>query len=400
MKCTSLGLILCVNLGVSGVLACSADESTQGSVIERGSSGSSTLNSNAVGTTTQTSSGGSGSGIGNTGLIIGGTGDGTGGTGVEACATQTTMTELLPVYLVFGFDRSGSMGKGDEDWHDQSLKWDPVSAATKAFFADPASQGLSAALKFFPHASGEDERCDTTNYEVPDVPMTALPSSVFATALDVVPTEDWIGGTPTLEAMQGMLAYIDAQSVSAPGRYAIVLVTDGYPQDCPDSSIDSVATLAESVALTIPTYVIGVANPPIDGAPDTVSNLSQIAAAGGTEQAYLIDTGNPEQTAADFAGAIEAIRSAAISCDVAIPEPPADRSFDKEAVSVNYSLSSGGNTQLSYDPACSGQTWHYDDPTTPTRIELCPEACATVQSDSAATLSVDFACEPQFDIPE
>src|SRR5690606_14699755 len=156
----------------------------------------------------------------------------------------------------------------------------------------------------------------------------------FEPALNAIPEEDWIGGTPTLAVLSGLITYVEAERASRPGRYAIVLVTDGYPQDCDDSSIESVAELAASVADTIPTYVIGVANPPFDDAPDTVTNLAAVAEAGATGQAFLIDTGDPTQTAEDFRAAIDEIRGAAISCDVAIPEPPADRVFDERAVEV------------------------------------------------------------------
>src|SRR6187551_2256540 len=303
-----------------------------------------------------------------TSVSIGGFSTDAGGAGpVEACVTETATAELEPVYLVFGFDRSGSMGKGDEDWHDQSLKWDPVATATRAFFEDPASVGVSAALKFFPDSSEEDERCDASRYSKPEVPMTALPSDDFAAVIDAVPDEDWIGGTPTLAVMTGLVSYIDDQRASNPGRYAIVLVTDGYPQDCPDSSIESVAELAASVAEAIPTYVIGVANPPIEDAPDNVTNLAEIAEAGGTEQAFVIDTGDPTQTSRDFASAIERIRGSAISCELAIPAAPAGRSFDKEAVQVTYGAPGADRTELRYDAECGDNAWFYDDPENPSR---------------------------------
>ena len=47
----------------------------------------------------------------------------------------------------------------------------------------------------------------------------------------------WIGTrvyTPTLFVVQGTRAFIDDQKASNPGRYALVLVTDGYPQGCDD----------------------------------------------------------------------------------------------------------------------------------------------------------------------
>ncbi len=120
-------------------------------------------------------------------------------------------------------------------------------------------------------------------------------------------------------------------------------------------------------AATIPTYVIGVSNPPISGAPDTTSNLHQVAVAGGTNQAFLIDTGNPTQTTAAFKTAIEQIRGGvAISCNLAIPAPPDNRKFDKEKVRVNYASGTNTPTPLTYDPDCMGTNgWRYDDPANP-----------------------------------
>lgn len=392
---------LTVSLAALGGTACGTDTSSSDGAAAQTSSVSASTGLVNTATTGNVGLGGSGPVPGTSGLGIGGFGPSATVTGtVETCATETSTTNLEPVYLAFGFDRSGSMGKGDEDWHDQSLKWDPVAAATSAFFADSASAGLSAALTFFPNSSEEDERCDPERYTDPEIPMTALPSGDFEPALDAVPEEDWIGGTPTLAVMSGLVTYVETQRTSQPGRYAIVLVTDGYPQDCDDASIEDVAELAASVADSIPTYVIGVANPPFDDAPDTVTNLAAIADAGGTEQAFLIDTGNPTQTSQDFRTAIDEIRGSAISCDVAIPEPPAGREFDKEAVAVTYSVDNGSPNALVYDPECNGLAWHYDDTEAPSRIVLCPDACQTVQAEAAASLAVDFACEPQFEIPK
>lgn len=387
-----------VPLAALGGTACGTDTSSSDGVTSQTTTASTSTGLVNTATTGSLGLGGSGPLSGTSGLGIGGFGPGAAGAGT--CATETSTTDLEPVYLAFGFDRSGSMGKGDEDWHDQSLKWDPIAAATSAFFADPASAGLSAALKFFPDSDEEDERCDPDRYANPEIPMTPLPSSDFAPALAAVPEEDWIGGTPTLAVMSGLVTFVEEQRTSRPGRYAIVLVTDGYPQDCDDSSIESVAELAASVVDSIPTYVIGVANPPFEDAPDNVTNLAAIAEAGGTGQAFLIDTGNPTQTSQDFRSAIDEIRGAAISCDVAIPEPPTGRVFDKEAVAVTYSVDNGSPNALVYDPGCGGLAWHYDDPETPARIVLCPDACQTVQAEAAATLAVNFACEPLFEIPK
>ncbi|WP_437737622.1 vWA domain-containing protein [Sorangium sp. So ce1335] len=296
------------------------------------------------------------------------------------------------------------MGKGDKDWHDKSLKWDPVVAATRQFFADPASEGLTASLSFFPD---EEDRCELASYTTPDVALTPLPSEAFGAAIDVIEpmtSSDWRGGTPTAWVMRGTVSFIEAQRQAAPGKYAIVLVTDGYPQGCDeaDDTIQAVMTDAEAaLAKNIPTYVIGVANPPLPDAPDTVSDLHKIAAAGGTEQAVLIDTGDPSQTVATFAAALEEIRSASVSCTMAIPPAPDGRSFDKEKVRVLYTAGgSNAPTELSYDQGCATEgAWRYDDPASPTEIVLCVSSCDTIQADTQAVLSVDFTCESVIEVP-
>jgi hypothetical protein len=325
--------------------------------------------------------------------------------GGGACATASSAAQLEPVHLAFAFDVSGSMGKGDEPWHDKALKWDPVVHATRTFFEDDASRGLTASLTFFPEDGDEDERCVEEAYAEPDVEMTALPSQEFGAAIDAIEpmsSDDWRGGTPTVWVMRGTRGFVETYREDHRGRYAIVLVTDGYPQGCDDAddSVDAVVAVAEEArADGVDTYVIGVANPPIDDAPDTVSDLHAIAEAGGTQQAFLIDTGDPEATSSAFTQAIDAIRETAISCSLAIPEPPAGETFDKERVAVRYTGGDGATTTFTYDASCAqADAWHYDDPGAPQQIVLCENTCARVQSDATAAFEVEFACEQLFSV--
>lgn len=307
------------------------------------------------------------------------------------CVSQSAGATILPVYLAFAFDVSGSMGKGDKPWHDRSLKWDPVTKAAKAFFADPASSGLSASLTFFP---SEDDKCEDASYVVPNVAMTRLPATEHALAIDEIGAQSWRGDTPTLHVIRGAIASVEQARQRTPGKYAIVLVTDGYPQGCDDDEIASVAQAVSAVAATIPTYVIGVANPPIDGAPDTVSDLGAIARAGGTGRALLIDTGDPLATAADFKATIDGIRGQTVPCQAPIPAVPSGVTFDKEKVIVRVTAG-GAATVLAYDPSCAAAAgWHYDDPAEPRAVVLCPAACGDVQRDPASpgTLTVEFSC--------
>lgn len=143
----------------------------------------------------------------------------------------------------------------------------------------------------------------------------------------------WRGGTPTLAVLQGTYSFLHERAKDdASGKYAVVLVTDGYPQGCDDDEDDiaNVADAVEGAAATLPTYVIGVRNPP--GGPDTVSNLNRLAVAGGTEQAFLVATGDPETTARDFKAVIDSIRGETLSCEARIPENPGGLPVDPARV--------------------------------------------------------------------
>ena len=326
------------------------------------------------------------------------------GGNADVCATVSASAELEPVFLAFAFDVSGSMGKGDHPWHDATLKWDPVVAATRGFFEDVASTGLTASLTAFPIAAGDDERCDPMSYTHPDVDMTALPSTKFGAALDAIRAKDWRGGTPTLAVVQGVLSHLDDYRVDHPGHYVLVLVTDGYPQDCDDDSIESVENAVRAVESDIPTYVIGVKNPPLTDdqgnlAPDTVSNLVGVAEAGGTGTAFIIDTGDPTQTTAALQAAVDQIRGVSIACNLGIPKPPGGRAFEKDHVLVSYE-SGTTKTDLAYDAECAGDHgWHYDNLDDPAEVVLCPSTCMTVQADPKAALAVGFTCQPGIGLP-
>ncbi|UQA59861.1 vWA domain-containing protein [Polyangium aurulentum] len=317
-----------------------------------------------------------------------------GGTGGSDCAPNVSQASFKPAYLGVAFDVSGSMGKLDKPYHDPKLKWEPVVAATKAFFGDPESKDISASLTFFPIPGGDSVRCEPKNYLTPYVPMTKLPSAAFATAIDAntpKTSSDWLGGTPTLAVVTGTFGFLEPMQKADPDAlYALVLITDGYPAGCDDNNIASLEAAVAAVKDTIPTYVIGVQNPP--GGPDAVTNLDAIAVAGGTEKAFIIETGDPEKTKADFKAIIDGIRKQAVSCEVPIPAPPPGTVFDAGKVNVTYT-SSGQETVLGYDQTCTGQNaWRYDDPNAPKSIVLCDSTCTKVQADIKAELKVQFGC--------
>ncbi len=340
------------------------------------------------------------------------------------CASTSTGTSLVGVVLAFTFDVSASMGSHFQPFYSRELKWEPVVAATKAFFADSTSAGVSATMTFFPNdqaslvtsaggggqaggaigGGGGDGSCDAAGYEVPDVGLTELPSDAFGTAIDAVTPlgdDDWRLGTPTGPALEGTIASIEAMRAAEPNaRYVIVLVTDGEPALCSAEQDDmaNVAGIVEAVADEIPTYVIGLGNPVTPDEPDPptdgIDNLHTIAEAGGTGTAFLIDTNDPAKTTADFRNVIDSIRENSFACALEIPAPPEGEEFDGTQVNVNYS-NEMGETPFVYDPTCTEQfAWYYDNPDAPSVIHMCESVCNDIKSDASnqGQLNVEFGC--------
>ncbi len=298
---------------------------------------------------------------------------GTTGDDFESCATQQATAEAKPVYLVFMFDRSGSMS--------DNSKWSSCKAATKAFFDDPASAGISASLHYFP-IGGSNPTCNANEYAKPAVAMTGLPSAQLSASLDAQKPQ---GGTPTEPALQGALNYARDLSTNQAkdGKVVVVFVTDGIPEGC-SSDINGAAQIAKGQAQTTPTYVIGVGN---------VNGLNTIADAGGTKQAFVVSTNNPAQIKDDFQKAITEIKLSALSCDYKIPAPPNGETLDRSKVNVLYQPASGAAQTLPYDQSCgTGKGWRYDDPNNPTRILVCDGTCNAIKA-APGKVDVLFGCQ-------
>jgi hypothetical protein len=302
------------------------------------------------------------------------------------CATKTSATEPLPVYLVFMFDKSESMV------YDGSPKWAAATAAARTFFESDESAGVSASLSYFPDrvvrlANDVDYTCDVNDYSRPHVMMSGLPSGAFRSSFQ---DQQPIGGTPTYVALYGAVQYAQtiAANVGRNGRVAVVLATDGLPDSkcglgTVDQELEAVAKLAGEVKAAVPTYVIGVGN--------QLNRLGKIAISGGTEKAYIVDAGDASQIQRDFLGAITKIRST-LACDYDIPAPPDGQQIDRDAVNVLHRSPNGTKAALSRNPSCAdGSGWRYDDPNDPKRIMLCDGSCSAVRA-GGGSVEVLFGC--------
>jgi hypothetical protein len=136
----------------------------------------------------------------------------------------------------------------------------------------------------------------------------------------------------------------------------------------------------------IPTYVLGIGL--------ALDNLNEIAAAGGTDAAYLVD-GERDSVLE----ALSQIRSAAaIPCDMQIPPVPEGETLNTREVNLGICDASGQVITTYYvdTPEQCGDEggWYYDNPGNPDRIILCDATCETV-SVPGARLYYSIGCQTQ-----
>lgn len=366
-----------------------------------GCSASDNQGTGAATTTTSSSSSGTGGAGGNaTGsggmggaLNIGGN-IGAGGLDPDAsCAATSAAAELIPLDIVILLDRSGSMGPESSP----SSNWSGATNALMNFVNDPASAGISVGIVYFPAADlmGLDS-CDKTLYQTLGVPIGELPMNAPALIQSMTDESPLGPDTPMYGALEGALGAATAyQDANLNHKVIMVFASDGYPGGCPSNqnTITAIASLAEH-ALNyngVQTYVIALAG-------TSVTNLNQIAAAGGTNAAYDVTT-----NINDFSQKMAEIRASAVACEFAIPDPPPGQMLDFGLVGVKFTPGTGPADEIpKADNAMdcgTSQGWYYDiDPSTggtPTKIILCPASCTAVQNDVDATIDVLFGCEPK-----
>jgi hypothetical protein len=239
---------------------------------------------------------------------------------------------------------------------------------------------------FFSSAGADS--CSASDYATASVEIAPLPG-VASQIVSSMGMHSPKTGTPTSAALQGAVDHSKAWKQSHPSDAVVaVLATDGDPSECDTSlpNIDAIAAAGLAGTPSILTFVIGVG--------PSLSSLNGIAAAGGTTQAFLVDTGgNVNQ---QFLAAMNAIRHAALGCNYLIPTPT-DGAPDYNAVNVVYQPM-GGNAQtfprvmdMASCPA-NGNGWYYDNPSMPTQIILCPASCTLVEGDMTGEVDVTLGC--------
>jgi len=313
-----------------------------------------------------------------------------------ACVESVESQTLAPANLIIMYDKSGSMGNVNEGG-DPEARWIPVKEAMVAFFTDPASASLDAALQFFPADGDLAAACDVTEYDHMIVAMQSLAHPDYF--LEMLDRTEPGGGTPTLPALQGAIQYATSIAEARPDhKTVVVLVTDGLPgfyiagefqPGCTNNDVSHVAEVASAAYLgdpSIPTYVIGIG--------EALDNLNQIAAAGGTGEATIVPVDDPTQTREILLQALEVIRASSIPCELDLPPPPGGALvLDASKVNVNLVSENDELEELGYDEGCAdGSGWRYDNREAPTKIILCEDACAAAQGEIHGSVTIEVGC--------
>jgi hypothetical protein len=271
----------------------------------------------------------------------------------------------LDIYVMF--DDSGSM----VPW------WLQVTDAFAQFLNDPASAGIGVGIQYF------GRNCDPAFYATPRVPIAPLPGNVMPIqqSYPIIPIES----TPTQPALQGAIMHArDWQNSHPDHKVVVLLTTDGEPTEC-DSTVAGVSQVAAeglSGSPSIPTYVLGMGL--------SLTNLHEIARAGGTGQAFIVDP-NSQQA---LTQAMNAIRGAALPCDYVLPN---GGNVDPSKVNIDFTPPGAPPQRLPNvgdASRCSGSGgWYYDNPQAPTRAIVCPESCSSFNVQTGSQVDVILGCD-------
>jgi hypothetical protein len=289
-------------------------------------------------------------------------------------------------------------------------KWVAVTTSLATFLMDPANAGTGAGIGYFPFVAGGMQStctmaqngmngcicilgicidtsalgniggsCTVADYSKPDVPIAQL-LPVGAMIQASLQSHAPGGGTPTYPALQGAYQYTSAWAKANPGRRTVlVLATDGEPTGCDQTNqVPNIATdlVAPALAATpsISTFVIGVGS--------SLTSLNQLAMAGGTKQAFIVDTGG--DVAKQFAMALDAIRGQAASCEFAIPN---DGTVDSSKVNATYTPPGGTASDVlgvADQSKCTATDAYWYFSPDKRQLVLCPNMCDTLTQKSGS----------------
>jgi hypothetical protein len=336
------------------------------------------------------------------------------------CASESTHAEKIPLDIYVLFDQSLSMN----DNPGGGVKWNVIKGALQTFVQNPGSAGISIGIGYFPLVIASPppvcmadadcgnyapctgiipflggvcqkaDACYAPNY-VPDVPIAVLPgvSTAIVSSLNAHAPG---GFTPTYPGLAGSYPYVTGWAQAHPkDKTILVLATDGDPTTC-DPNTNNVNTIANNLVAparagnpSVLTFVIGVGS--------SLTSLNQIAQAGGTQQALIVDAAGADP-GGQFLAAMKAIEgSVLLGCQYKTPIPQGGAAFDPTKVNVQFTPLGSTPTTIRHvhdasqcNPTDGG--WYYDNPSAPTQIILCDSTCGGINAGSGATVEIVLGC--------
>ncbi len=323
---------------------------------------------------------------------------GAGGSGSDldaACASNAIEAKQQQLDMFIMFDKSGSMNPAAAGIPLPGPdRWTPVTAALKTFVQAPEMDGVGVGIGYFglnPNTAAniaDPGSCNANDYANPAVPIELLPG-VRQKIIDSVNGQMPGGGTPTTPALQGAMQYATQWQVAHQDRKTIVvLASDGEPQGCQGNDLNAAVQVAQAGLAANPsiqTYVIGVGN---------VQGLNQIAQAGGTNMAFIVQDAAANM---QFLTAMRQIRGQALGCQFDIPQPDG-KLPDFTKVNVFHTPKGGGqgvifhvNGASDCRPDVGGWYYEYDAAGNPVAIKACPESCQELV-DGGGRVDIAVGC--------
>lgn len=318
---------------------------------------------------------------------------GTTGSAEGTCGDTTITPNRVPVDVLLVLDRSSSMEysiTGDcycalSNTSQGSLcqpvpancstRWSAVVPAVDQTIA--ANPSLNWGLELF-------SAPDAPSCSVSLNPQVPLAANGGATIQALLPTLKLALYTPTTTAINNANLYL--QSVKDGNDKVILLATDGEPNcknggvNADDDTAAAVAAATSAARNGFPVYVIGI------GPSQALSNLQQIAVAGGTTDFYRADS--PQALATSLAAISKIVAS---TCEFQTPKVPPDATLvyvyvDKQLITKDVNPTDDG--------------WMFG--ATTSNIVLTGSYCTNLLAGTPSTVQIIFGCPgyiPPFIIP-
>jgi hypothetical protein len=247
--------------------------------------------------------------------------------------------------------------------------------------------------------------CNPAEYAKPAVEIDLLNGAAPALIASIQATTPE-GATPTSAALKGGIEHAVAWAAAHPTHQVVtVLATDGLPTECDPLDIPSIAQIAADGVAGAPsvlTFVIGVF---AGNNMNAKADLDEIAAKGGTQQAFLVDAS--QDVTQQFIDALNAIRGEKLACEYLVPAPPPGETLDYGKVNVEHTPTGASMPStifyVSDAAGCDATTggWYYDvDPAqggAPTKILMCPATCTLF--DQGGQIDIRIGCKTEIAPP-